>query len=160
MRLKSRPSAAPLFTIRTFHCEVGVDSLLHPPVYVSQVFVDGMEIQIPPRGEGPPTDHPRPARRRRAQRRAPASANPGVMIEKVTIRNAALILQPKDPRKVPLRFEIQNLQLQSVSPGAPMKYDVSLLNAKPPGTIYSTGTFGPWRSGEPGETPIAGGYLV
>lgn len=159
MRLKSRPSAAPLFTIRTFHCEVGVDSLLRPPIYVSQVFVDGMEIQIPPRGERPPIPSSAGPQTESATGPAPASANPGVMIEKVTIRNAALVLQPKDPRKVPLRFEIQNLQLQSVSPGAPMKYDVSLLNAKPPGTIYSTGTFGPWRSGEPGETPIAGGYL-
>ena len=33
MQLKSRPAAAPLFTIQTFHCEVAVDSLLHPPVY-------------------------------------------------------------------------------------------------------------------------------
>ena len=40
-----------------------------------------------------------------------------------------------------------------------MKYDVLLRNAKPPGKIHATGTFGPWRSGEPGETPIAGDYL-
>ncbi len=53
MKLKSQPTAAPLFTIREFHCVVGVDSLLHPPAYVSEVFVDGMEIQIPPRGERP-----------------------------------------------------------------------------------------------------------
>jgi hypothetical protein len=149
MRLKSQPAAAPLFAIRSFHCEAGVDSILHPPIYVSQIFVDGMEIQIPPRGERP---QPPPAG---AQ---PAGAT-GVFIAKIAIRNAALVLQPKDARKTPLRFEIQNLQLQSVSAGAPMKYDVSLLNAKPPGTIYSTGTFGPWRSGEPGETPVAGDYM-
>jgi hypothetical protein len=159
MRLKSRPTAAPLFAVRTFHCEVAVDSLLHPPVYVSQIFVDGMEIQIPPRGERPQSLSARGAQPESATGPAPAPSNRGVTIAKVTIQNAALVLQPKDPRKVPLRFEIQNLQLQSVSAGAPMKYDVSLLNAKPPGTIYSTGTFGPWRSGEPGETPIAGGYL-
>jgi hypothetical protein len=160
MRLKNRPSAAPLFVIRTFHSEVGVDSLLHPPVRVSQILVDGMDIQIPPRGERP--DFSSHAVPRLGNAAGPAPAAPGMgagaIIEKVTIRNAAFTLQPKDAHKVPLRFEIQNLQLQSVGPGEPMKYDVSLLNAKPPGKIYSTGAFGPWASGEPGETPIDGDY--
>ena len=159
MKLKSQPAAAPLFTIRTFHCEVAVDSLLHPPAYVSEVFVDGMEIQIPPRGERPQPASSAGVAPEDATGASPTPSSPGVMIAKVTIRNAALTLQPKDPRKLPLRFEIQNLQLQSVSRGAPMKYDVLLRNAKPPGNIHATGTFGPWRSGDPGETPVAGDYL-
>jgi len=40
-----------------------------------------------------------------------------------------------------------------------MKYDASLTNPKPPGKIHATGTFGPWRAGEPDETPITGDYL-
>jgi hypothetical protein len=158
MRLKDRPAAAPLFAIRTFHCEVGVDSLLHPPVRVSQVFVDGMEIQIPPRGERPQLSSSSSAQPEGATGPASSSSGPGAIIEKVTIQNAVLVLQPKNARKVPLRFEIQNLQLQSGVAGEPMKYDVSLLNAKPPGKIYAAGAFGPWASGEPGETPIDGDY--
>jgi hypothetical protein len=156
MRLKNRPAAAPLFAIRTFHCEVGVDSLLHPPLRVSEIFVDGMEIQIPPRGERP--QWPASAGEQSDTATGAPSLGSGAIIEKVTIRNAALTLQPKDPRKVPLRFEIQNLQLQSVGAGEPMDYDVSLQNAKPPGKIYATGAFGPWASDEPGETPIDGEY--
>jgi hypothetical protein len=159
MRLKSQPTAPPLFAIRTFHCEVGVDSLLHPPAYVSEVFVEGMEIQIPPRGERPQLASSSGAAPEDTTGAPPAPSSPGVMIAKVIIRNAALTLRPKDPRKLPLRFEIPNLQLQSVSRDAPMKYEVALRNAKPPGDIHATGTFGPWRSGDPGETPVAGDYL-
>jgi hypothetical protein len=159
MKLKSRPDAVPLFAIREFHCEVGVDSLLHPPIYVSEVFVDGMEIQIPPRGERPQPSSSAGLGPEDATGPSPARTGPGVTLAKVTIRNASLTLASKDTRKLPLQFEIQNLQLQSVSRDAPMNYDVSLRNAKPPGNIQATGTFGPWRSGDPGETSVAGDYL-
>ena len=39
-----------------------------------------------------------------------------------------------------------------------MKYQAALVNPKPPGTIDSFGTFGPWNREEPSETPIAGKY--
>jgi AsmA-like C-terminal region len=39
-----------------------------------------------------------------------------------------------------------------------MKYDAALANAKPPGEIHSTGTFGPWVAREPGDSPIDGDY--
>jgi hypothetical protein len=149
MRRKGRPDSGPLFVIRTFRCDVNLESLLHPPVIVSQVFVDGMEIQIPPRSERPPSS---PAIE-------PGVSNPQVVIGKVSIQHTGLTLQPRNPQRFPLRFDIQSLQLDSAEPGAPMKYDASLTNAKPPGNIQTTGTFGPWRAGEPGETPIAGDYL-
>lgn len=155
MRLKSRPESAPLFLIRKFSCNLNVDSLLHPPVVVSQIFVDGMEIQIPPRAERPPSTAGTAA----APDRQPSPSNPGVMIGKVSIRNAALVLQPNHPGRLPLRFEIQSLELESAGAGAPMRYDASLMNAKPPGKIHATGTFGPWRTGQPGDTPIAGDYV-
>ena len=49
------------------------------------------------------------------------------------------------------------MQLESVA-GSGMKYEASLINAKPPGNIQSSGTFGPWSAQEPGETPLAGEY--
>ena len=151
MRLHSRPEAVPLFVIRQFHCAIKLDSLFNPPVIVPRVTVDGMEIQIPPRDE---------------KRQAPSAGggeaaspgSPGVKIGEVTIQNAALVLQPRDPRRIPLRFEIQRLQLISQGAGAPMKYDAALTNAKPPGKIQTSGAFGPWSAGEPGETPVSGDY--
>jgi hypothetical protein len=150
MRLKGRAGSAPLFVIQKFRCDVNLESLLHPPVVVSQVFVDGMEIRIPPRSERPPV---------------PPGMEPGsqqsgeVVFRKVSIQHAGLVLQPRNPQKFPLRFDIQSLELESGEGGAPMKYDASLTNAKPPGKIHATGTFGPWRAGEPGDSPITGDYL-
>jgi len=152
LRLKDRPGSVPLFAIRKFRCDVDLQSLLQPPVTVTQVWVTGMEIQVPPRSERTPD----------AAGAAPGSqqsaSNPSVTIRKVSIQHAALVLNPRDSRKFPLRFEIQDLQLESAGAGAPMKYDASLTNAKPPGKVHATGTFGPWLAGEPGDTPITGDY--
>jgi hypothetical protein len=151
MRMKGRAGSLPLFVIQKFHCDVNLESLLHPPVVVSQVFVDGMEIQIPPRTERPPS---------------PAGMEPGsqqsgeVVFRKVSIQHAGLVLQPRNAQRFPLRFDIQSLELESGKAGSPMKYDATLTNARPPGEIHATGTFGPWRAGEPGDTPITGDYLL
>ena len=151
MRMRNRPDAVPLFVIQKFHGEVSVESLLHPPVFVSQIVVDGMQIQIPPRGERPHGQASSDTGR--------TTSSSQLTIGKVGIHNATLTLQPKDPHKTPLQFDIQNVELQSVRAGAPMRYDVSMANAKPPGRIHATGEFGPWVAGEPGETPLNGDYI-
>lgn len=154
LRLKNRPEPVPLFTIREFHCEVDLATLLHPPIVVTQVFVDGMQIHVPPRGEHSSYMAGQPGGEEgQAQNGAPA-----VMIEKINIQNAVLVLQPRSSQKVPLEFDIQSLQLQSVQAGAPLKYDAALTNAKPPGKIHATGTFGPWQAVEPGDTGLTGDY--
>ena len=155
MRLHGRPEAGPLFTIREFRCDLKLNSLLNPPVAVPQVTVDGMEISIPPRNGQPPSPTEW-AGQEGAQ--SPDTQNFGVTIGEVTIRNAALVLQPRDPGRIPLRFAIKHLQLISQGPRAPMKFDAALTNAKPPGDIKAAGAFGPWHAGEPGETPISGDY--
>ena len=152
MRLRAHEARVSLFSIRNFSADVDLGSLWRPPVYVSRVVVDGMNIQVPPRAHGGP---PHPAA---AETGKPANSA-DVNIAGVLIRNARLALLPGDPQRLPLDFEIQSLQLKSVKAGAPMKYDASLLNAKPPGNIYASGAFGPWRAGEPGATPIDGDYL-
>ena len=39
-----------------------------------------------------------------------------------------------------------------------MRYDADLTIPKPPGTVRSTGNFGPWNASEPGDTPLKGDY--
>ncbi len=153
LRMKDRPDSAPLFLIRKFRCTFQVDSLLHPPVVVSGIFVDGMAIQIPPRGQQPHA----PAGA--APDRQPLSTNPGVTIGKVSIRNATLVLQPNNAARIPLQFDIASVELEPGGAGDAMRYDASLTNAKPPGKIHATGTFGPWRAGQPGDTPLTGDYV-
>jgi hypothetical protein len=154
LRLRGRPGSAPLFVIQKFSYEVSLESLFHPPVIVPQIYVDGMRIQIPPHSAN-------------LSPRSPAGPKPGsqqgpsdnkVIIQKVSIHDASLILQPNNPQRSPLRFEIESLQLESVAAGEPMSYTVSLTISKPPGKILARGAFGPWRADEPGDTPLSGDY--
>ena len=39
-----------------------------------------------------------------------------------------------------------------------MQFDAQLTNPKPAGLILTTGTMGPWKVDDPGETPVAGNY--
>jgi hypothetical protein len=145
---------APLISIRKFSGDVNLDSLFHAPILVSLVSVDGMEIQIPPRSA-------RPLAAASVQAASSPEVDiqkPAVDIRKIYIQHASLALLPRDPQKLPLRFEIQSLRLEPTGTGGQMEYDASLINAKPPGKIHSAGAFGPWRSREPGDTPIAGDY--
>jgi AsmA-like C-terminal region len=155
LRMKGQVGAGPLLSIQKFRGDVNVESLLHPPVVVSEILVDGMELEIPPRNE---QAHPQSSAdvELRAQQ---STSYAGVIIEEVRFRNAALVLQPKNPQRFSLRFDIQNLQLESAGRGMPWKYDATLTNAKPPGDIHATGTFGPWVASEPGGTLITGNYL-
>src|ERR1019366_9624286 len=85
-------------------------------------------------------------------------SNSNVIIHNVQIKDAVLVLLPKDPGRQPLRFQIARLRLQSVGENSAMRYDADLNIPKPPGTIKSTGKFGPWKASEPGDTPLQGNY--
>ena len=87
-----------------------------------------------------------------------AESKPSVIIDHVEVKQAALVLLPRDKAKRPLRFSIHDLKLQSAGPGVAMKYDAKLTNPSPPGEIHSLGSFGPWKSAEPGDTPLHGDY--
>ncbi len=158
-------SAAPLFAIQKFACEIKVDDLFKTPKLVTHVSLDGMDIQIPPPDERPAFARPAQPRPGDAQRAAQSAApnaapNTGVIIQEVTIQHATLTLLAREAHKVPLQFSIQRMRLESVGAGVGMKYEAALINAKPPGNIQSTGVFGPWSAQEPGETPLAGEYRL
>ena len=148
LRRKGAATAEPLLSINKFTSEVDLDTLFDAPIQVPLLSVDGArQLQIPPRGARPSL----------SISTAPVAQKRPVAIQKIEIQHAEVVVLPKDPRKLPLRFEIQNLRLESA--GAAMSYEASLTNAKPPGEIHAKGTFGPWQSQEPGDTPIAGDYV-
>ena len=81
-----------------------------------------------------------------------------MIIKEARLKNALLVVLPRDKSKAPLRFEIAHLHLQSAGTNSPMNYGAELTVPKPPGTLHSQGTFGPWEASEPGDTPLAGKY--
>ena len=118
--------------------------------------VDGMEINVPPKGDR--LDLSSRSAATDAAAPNPSLPRSAVVIETVLIRNANLAILPKDKTKVPLRFYISRLRLDSAGLNTAMRYHADLTNPKPPGDIHSIGTFGPWSADEPSNTPLTGDY--
>jgi hypothetical protein len=154
LRLHGRGDVPPIFALKHFSFEVDLGALLDTPKTVNSVTLDGLEIQIPPKGDSPSIGS------QEVPKEAPEarSESSGVVIEEVLIRNAVLTILPKDKAKVPLRFDIHDVLLESAGKDVAMKYTAVLTNPKPPGEIHATGVFGPWTADEPGDTPLGGDY--
>jgi len=65
---------------------------------------------------------------------------------------------PREAGKNPKVWDIFELEMKNLRSSEPATFTASLVNPIPYGKIESTGTFGPWQSDEPGETPLAGDY--
>jgi hypothetical protein len=118
--------------------------------HVSSVQLEGLDIHVPPREDS--------AARREKDREASEKKPPRFVIDEIIADGTTLTTLPKDSWKEPLHFDIQHLRLYGGGPEDPMKFDAELMNAKPPGEIRSSGTFGPWDRAEPGGTPVSGKY--
>lgn len=137
----------PLFSIRKFSFQVDLQALLEDQKTVDEVLIEGMEVHVPPKGEN-----------RTAAIAATQGRPVNVLIRSVQIKDALLVILPKDKTKNPLKFEIAHLRLKSVAENSAMDYDALLTIPKPPGEVHSNGNFGPWAADEPGDTPLAGIY--
>src|SRR5664279_5485317 len=155
MRMWGLPDAAPLFGIGKFATGIDVGALGDAAQRVGVVTLTGLEITIPPKGERPDLGSGKSTAE--AAGHEPA-ARTSVMVDRVEVKQATLIIMPKDRAQKPLRFDIHDLKLESAGPGVAMKYACKLTNPQPRGEIHSSGSFGPWRSGEPGDTPLNGEY--
>jgi hypothetical protein len=145
MRFGGDRSHLPLFVIRKVFFTVDLAVLVAPKKSINLVSIDGMEINIPPKGDRPNLG-------------GSEKSSSEVVFGNIQIKNAALTLLPKDAVKAPLRFDIARLHLRSVGGTSGTRYDADLTIPKPPGTVKSNGYFGPWNTTEPGDTPLKGDY--
>ena len=151
LRHKGRRDIAPLFLIRKLAFEVDLGSIFDSPKRVQLVTIDGMSINIPPKGERPDFGN--------ENKQAHAVMSTNVIIDEVMINHSVLTILPRDPRKTPLRFDLHRIRMESAGMGVAMTYDAALTNPKPPGEILSKGRFGPWAAEEPGDSPLSGAYV-
>lgn len=151
LRPKQTPQT-PLLAMKKFSFEVDLGSLWERPALVRRVRLEGLEINLPPKGQRPSMSG-KPAE-------APSEGKaPAVRIQEVIADGARYVMLPKDPEKAPLVFDIHKLTLTDAGPGVAMRYRAELTNAKPPGLIRCEGTLGPWITAKPSETPLTGKYV-
>lgn len=148
LRHKGRHDVPPMFVMKSFTCEVDLATLFDTPKIVRSVTVSGMEINIPPTGERPDL----------SGHRGDSGIDTEVIVQQAVITGSVLSIFPRERNQPPLRFELEQIKLESVGKSVAMDYEAELTNAKPPGQILSKGKFGPWAAGEPGDTPLEGQY--
>ena len=146
LRHKGRRDLPPMFAMKAFHFEVDLGRVFDKVKHIDVVSLDGMEIHIPPKGERPGLKDPEPG------------PPPDVVIADVFIRDAKLVLLPRQKDRKPLEFRLHDVHLESAGLNRAMNYTARLTNPRPPGEIESKGTFGPWDAGTPSETPLGGQY--
>src|SRR5688572_453881 len=150
LRHKGRRDVPPLLQMRKFEFELDLSTLWNHPVNIRQVKLEGFELTVPPKGE-------RPSIPKGDEDKTPDDSAT-VRIGEIVADDFLLTILPKQVDKKPLVFTLHELHLFDAGPGRAMRYETEMTNAKPPGKIISKGTFGPWVTSEPSNTPLAGEY--
>jgi AsmA-like C-terminal region len=81
-----------------------------------------------------------------------------IYVDEFICDQAHLIINTLQPSKLPVEFDISNLDMKDIGPGQPLQFDATLQNPKPVGDIHSKGLFGPWQADEPRSSPVKGKY--
>jgi hypothetical protein len=149
LRYQGRQDVPPLFAVDSFTFDLDLGMLRQAQPTVPHVALEGMAIALPPKSDRPQSVHP-------DAKQGTTATN--VVIESVDISHARLVILPKQSNAKPLDFVIEMIHLASAGAGQQMKYEARLTNPRPPGLIRSQGTFGPWNSVSPGDTPLAGDF--
>ncbi len=141
-RWSSPASVPPLATIQRIAIQTRYADLFLRPGYIARIVLNGLYVRIPPRGTGTkPIQNPNSSTKMR--------------VGEIDTSGATLEIGRRGD-KPPLKFEIHLLTVKSVSATTAMNYRATLTNALPPGEIVSTGSFGPWNSNDPAQTPLSG----
>jgi hypothetical protein len=146
LHVESRvPGLPPLATATRLKLQARYTDLLFRPGYVAHIRLDGLHIQVPPRGSISKSE----------------SANDGsssrTQVGEVIADGALLDVARAGSGSV-LRFNIHSATLNSLSRKGQLSYRVAFHNPLPPGEIHSTGHVGPWNSTSPAQTPVSGTY--
>lgn len=152
VRHHGRTDVPPLLVVKSFSVDLRPTDLWSSTV--EHVIVDGLEINIPPKD--PKT----------GKRRLPSPGSDGVgrddseglVVKRLTATNTRMAIIPREQGNNPKVWDIFALEMRNLRSSEPAAFTASLDNPIPHGKIETTGSFGPWRSDQPGESPIAGEY--
>lgn len=154
LRHQGRTDLPPMVKMRRVRFDFELASAAKAPLRIRHVRIEGFELVIPPKGERPKMAARQPGEPRKAKK----NSDP-VFVDAITADGMKLTILPKKEGRMPLQFDMRQLRLEAVGAGRPIRYTAVLTNPKPPGEIESQGSFGPFDSGEPGESPLEGSYV-
>ena len=150
IRHKRRHDVPPLISIKRLSVDADLVGLMRK--HVSQITVEGLDIEIPP------------DRRRDDDAGDDVGVSPDgaggrdVVFDHLLANDARLVIIPRDKDKAPKVWAIHELRMRTVGFDRAMPFDATLTNAVPPGEIGTQGVFGPWKAQDPGKTPLEGTF--
>ena len=131
-------SSRPLITIRRLTITSNMVGLLRH--HISLLHAEGMHVTL---GR---SDFP-----------ADISSTQQTTVDTVVADDAVLDIQRKAQ---PMRFVFHKFQVQNLGGSGATKFAAAFDNPMPAGMIQTSGQFGPWRSSDPGGTPVSGTYTL
>ncbi|HET8638549.1 MAG TPA: hypothetical protein VFL96_17005 [Acidobacteriaceae bacterium] len=141
----------PLISVDKFGFRTTWRDLLHLPMHIHLVRIHGLDIHVPSKQQRGNIPSPNPG----------GSSSGGgiqIIVDQLEIDRASLVLDTIKPGKVPLTFQISQIEMRALGAGHPMRFHATLINPKPIGNIDSRGFFGPFNEHDPGSTPVNGTY--
>jgi hypothetical protein len=141
------PGFQPLIDVAEFRFRTGIVDLLRSPMHVDTVYLRGLRLNVAPREQ-----------RGEMKNMGTEGEHIKIIVDKFVGDDVQLIVNTLKPGKLPLEFDIVKLKMRSVGPDGPMHFDADLTNPKPVGNILSSGSFGPWQTDSPRDTPVSGTY--
>lgn len=154
-------NATPLIQLVQFSFHVPLAYRETLALRIPQIRLTGLKIVVPPkpkRDEETGGDSARKEPDAAAEHGSDTGFLQNAVVERVVCKQAELLLETDKPGKLPLSFEIQELQLMHLAVGKPMEFTAVLTNAKPKGLIQTQGSFGPWVVDDPGHSAVNGKY--
>jgi hypothetical protein len=138
------------------------------PIDISVIHVEGVRIQLPPKEDRPRlnyADADESGGQTQPGKQSSLFKMPRIVVHKIECEEAHLVIEhrldPSKPAKVPLDFELKKITVIPDGNGGPAAFSVDMVNAKPIGTIHSTGHVGPLATAtpfDPGAIPVDGDY--
>ncbi len=118
---------------------------------IAQVRAEGMHITVVRHSGGSPKSSSAPGA---------ISTTSGITIGELIADGTQLEVTSGQPGDSPLQFSIQKLALHAIGRGHPLSFNAVLKIPEPPGDVKVTGRFGPWKSGDGGQTPLSGSFML
>jgi hypothetical protein len=109
IRQKGIPGGPPLIQMGKFTARGNILGLWAR--HVSFVRLEGLDINIPPKGSG----HSRPEHRKSKTRY--------IVVDEIIADGAKVSTTPRDSRKKPLEFHIKRLRMQGASSSGPLSFE-------------------------------------
>jgi hypothetical protein len=141
------PGVQALIAVQEFRFHSSLRSLFRSPMHVETVYVKGLELNIPPKGN-----------RQEMTNMGSRTPKVAVNVDQFVCEDTKLVINSSNPDKPPLEFAISNLKMRDIGQAQPFQFNATLVNPKPVGDIQSSGLFGPWQEDSPRDTPVQGDY--